>query len=95
MILEQSLDVISGAGEPPRSELANRPEVLASGVGADRLTLPRGCRDFVGKRPCLRTESLSEKRDVPGHPIWNAPAWIAGETAGLDVAIKQGGAIQA
>ena len=88
------MEVISAACEPTRSEQAAGPEVLARWGGADRLTLPRVCFDFGCERPRMRAESLSEKTDGLGHPIWNAPAWIAGETAGLDVAIKQGGAAQ-
>ena len=82
-----------GKGEPLRSEPLRRRTGLRRWSGADRETLLSVGLEPERKRPCLRTVSLHPKEDDRRHPLWNAPALIAGQTVGLDVAINPGGAV--
>src|SRR5688500_13364680 len=86
-------EVRPGAGEPEGSEPAIRRTGVMKRDGADRFPLLPVCL-VARKRPCSRTVSLRAKRDDRRHPIWNAPAFIAGEIIDLNVAINPGGAIQ-
>ena len=81
-------------GEPEGSEPSGRVEVLAERVGADRIILLPVCLSSARKRPCERTVSLRAKRDDRRHPIWSAPALIAGEIMDLNLAINLGGAVR-
>ena len=83
-----------GKGEPPRSEPLRRRTGLRKRSGADRDTLLSVGLEPGCKRPCKRTVSLRAKGDDRRHPMWNAPALIAGQMLNLDVAINPGGAVR-
>lgn len=85
-------EVRPGAGELDLSEPAKRRMRVAKTSGADRSLLLPVCL-VARKRPCSRTVSLRAKRDDRRHPIWNAPAFIAGQIVDLNVAINLGGAL--
>jgi len=93
MATRRRMELRPAGGEPGGSEPSGRRRELEKKVGADRTNLLPVCLLPARKRPCERTVSLRAKGDDRRHPIWNAPAFIAGEIADLDVAINPGGAI--